>query len=127
MLLETRAPTVESASITSNTVAVESVTRRTRPTSPAALTTAAAGLTLNGVALVTSLNARGTSQRNISEKNRTISTLNRASLPCYGVALAAGLTWAVATLWPESKVTFEGGSPNAERQTGLWLRAAREF
>ena len=89
----------------------------------AALATASAGLTLNGFALGTSLAAEGTSQQNIAEKNNRIRALNRASVPCYGAALAAGLTWGIATFWPESKVKFESGNAGSE----FWLRAAREF
>ncbi|HET9959984.1 MAG TPA: caspase family protein [Polyangiaceae bacterium] len=92
-----------------------------------ALAAASAGLTLNGVALGTSLNARDTSQKNMAEKNQLIRKLNRASLPCYGVAVAAGLTWAFAKWWPESRVKFDGGSAELEREGALLLRAGREF
>ena len=45
MLSPTRPPTTDSASTTSSTVAVELVTRRTRPTSPSLLRTVMSGWT----------------------------------------------------------------------------------
>jgi len=52
-----------------------------------------------------SLGGKGDSQRELAESNERIRTYNRASLPCYGLSLAAGLTWAWARFWPESPVT----------------------
>jgi hypothetical protein len=87
----------------------------------------AAGLTLSGLAVNTSLQARGDSQRSVESSNERIRNLNRASLPCYGVALAAGLTWAWAVWWPESKVTFNAGVSGAQRADGAFFEFSRRF
>lgn len=92
-----------------------------------ALGAGAAGLTLSGLAVESSLSARGTSQRNIVESNDRIRTFNRASIPCYGVALAAGLTWAWAKWWPESRVVFAAGPAGPNAGDGFLLGATRRF
>jgi hypothetical protein len=91
-----------------------------------ALSTGTAGLTLNALALNTSLQADGASQKNLAASNQRIRNLNRASAVCYGAALAAGLTWAWARWWPESGVTFDAEGPDA-RATGLSLGISRRF
>lgn len=87
----------------------------------------AAGLTLSGLAVNTSQRAEGGSQRDLADSNERVRNLNRASIPCYGVALAAGLTWAWAKWWPESKVQFVAGAPGAGARDGFMLGAARSF
>lgn len=87
----------------------------------------AAGLTLTSLAAVSSRQAEGTSQRNIAESNERVRTLNRASIPCYGLALAAGLTWAWARWWPESKVEVVASPLGASAGEGFLLGAARRF
>lgn len=93
----------------------------------AALTAGTAGLTFSGVALNTSLRSKGDSQRNISASNQRIRNLNRASVACYGAALAAGLTWAWAKWWPESGVTFDAQASDARASAGLTLGISRRF
>lgn len=91
-----------------------------------AIGASAAGLTLNALAVNTMLQARGTSQKNIVEANDRIRTLNRSSLPCYGVALGAGITWAVAKWWPESNLTFSAGAADTNGG-GFVFGASRRF
>jgi hypothetical protein len=86
-----------------------------------------AGATLSALAWNTSRAAEGTSQKNIAESNERIRDLNRASVPCYGVALAAGITWAFAKWWPESKVTFAAGPSNSGVAGGFTFGATRRF
>ncbi|MFZ5897018.1 MAG: caspase family protein [Myxococcota bacterium] len=92
-----------------------------------AITAGAAGLTLSGLAMKTSFDAEGRSQFDIEASNEQIRKLNRASIPCYGVAVAAGLTWAWAKWWPESGVKFGAGSPGRHAADGLLLEVSRQF
>jgi len=91
------------------------------------LTASAAGLTLTALAIETSVHAKAASQASLASSNQRIVNLNRASLVCYGTALAAGLTWAWATWWPESNVTVNTSSSGAELADGLVLNFSRRF
>ncbi|MGC4087581.1 MAG: caspase family protein [Polyangiaceae bacterium] len=62
-----------------------------------AIAAGAAGLTLSGLSLGSSL-SKVESQVDIAHVNERVRDFNRASLPLYGVAAAAGLTWVWATL-----------------------------
>ncbi|HET7542631.1 MAG TPA: caspase family protein [Polyangiaceae bacterium] len=92
-----------------------------------ALTTGAAGLFLSAAAIQTSARAKGTSQANIAASNERVVNFNRASLVCYGTALAAGLTWAWAKWWPESKVTVSASSTGPAVGDGLMFDISRNF
>jgi len=90
-----------------------------------ALGAGAAGITLSALALGTDLNARGGSQQELDAANRQVKTLNHASFACYGVAFAAGLTWAWARFWPESGVAVS--MTPAQGSAGLTLDLERHF
>lgn len=92
-----------------------------------ALGMGAAGLTLSSVALGTQLGARDASQQELDAANQRIKTLNNASFACYGVALAAGLTWAWARFWPQSGVTLSAAPTAGSGSTGFFLGAERRF
>jgi len=91
-----------------------------------ALTAGVSGLTLSAASLETSFRAAHDSQRDRATSNQRIRSLNYASVPCYGVALAAGLTWAWARWWPESRLTFGAGASSALGE-GLLLDVSRHF
>lgn len=91
-----------------------------------ALGAGAAGLGLSSAALATQMSARDASQQELDAANQRIKTLNHASFACYGVALAAGLTWAWARFWPESGVTMSV-APTGGGATGVFLGAERRF
>jgi hypothetical protein len=91
-----------------------------------ALGVGVAGLSLSSAALATQLHAESASQQELDAANQRIKTLNRASFACYGVALAAGLTWAWARFWPESGVAL-GAAPTGGGSAGFFLSAERRF
>jgi len=92
-----------------------------------ALTAGAAGLTLSALAINASAQAKGAPQASVASSNQQIVSLNRASLVCYGTALAAGLTWAWAKWWPESSVTVNTSSSGPELADGVVLNFSRRF
>ena len=92
-----------------------------------ALAAGAAGLTLSALAIGNSVQAKGASQATLESSNQQIVNLNRASLVCYGTALAAGLTWAWAKWWPESRVTVNTSSSGPELADGLVLDFSHRF
>ena len=92
-----------------------------------ALGAGAAGLTLTSLAVASSRQADGTSQRNIAESNDRVRALNHASIPCYGLAVAAGLTWAWANWWPESKVQLVAAPVGSRAGEGFLVGASRRF
>ena len=92
-----------------------------------ALTAGAAGLTLSALAINASAQAKGAPQASVASSNQQIVSLNRASLVCYGTALAAGLTWAWAKWWPESNVTVNTNSSGPGLADGLLLDFSGRF
>jgi len=92
-----------------------------------ALGAGAAGLTLSALALEAQLSAQGDSQQALESANQRIQRLNRASFVCYGGALAAGLTWAWARFWPESRVTLSVAPTSRGGAAGLSLGVGRAF
>jgi hypothetical protein len=92
-----------------------------------ALTAGAAGLALSGLAIGNSVQAKSASQASLASSNQQIVNLNRASLVCYGAALAAGLTWAWAKWWPESNVTVNTSSSSPELADGMLLNFSHRF
>jgi len=92
-----------------------------------AVTAAAAGVTLNALALHESLGQKDASHHDLAQSNQRIVRFNRASVPCYAVALAAGLTWAWARFWPESKVTFTTPTPEANQGKSFGLGIVHSF
>lgn len=92
-----------------------------------ALTAGAAGLTLSALAIEASLHQSGASQASLASSNQQVVSLNRASIGCYGVALAAGLTWAWAKWWPESSTTVNVSSTGPALAHGLMLDLSRRF
>jgi len=91
-----------------------------------ALAASAAGITFSALSLSNSREAQQASQREVAASNERIRTFNRAAVASYGVAVAAGLTWAWAKWWPESKVTFSAPSSATRdaRFFGLGLQQA---
>ena len=92
-----------------------------------ALTTGAAGLTFSALSVSRSLDEKHPSQVEIAERNQRIRTFNRASVACYGVALAAGLTWAWAKWWPESNVTFNAVASDTSHAQVFALGVQQSF
>jgi len=109
--------------------AKRSATRRTVATvaGVSALVAGGAGLTLSALAINSSVQARGASQASLEASNQQIVNLNRASVVCYGTALAAGLTWAWAKWWPESNVTVNAQALGPSPSDGLFLDISRRF
>lgn len=92
-----------------------------------ALSTAAAGVTLNAIAGATYLQASGEPQRRIPELNQRIDTLNRLSLACYTGAVVAGALWAWATWWPEAPVTVAPAAGDAAGVQSFGFEAQARF
>jgi hypothetical protein len=92
-----------------------------------ALTGAAAGLALNGVALGAYLSSSGESQVRTEELNQRAGRFNRAALGCYAGATAAAGLWAWATFWPEASITVVPGIGTTALPSGLVLDVRRGF
>jgi hypothetical protein len=89
---------------------------------------AGAGLTLNAMAIGSHLDAGGASQTRIDRLNHRIRALNLASLACYAVASAAGLTWTWLKFWPpRDPVTFGAAVVPDEVARGLELNIEASF
>ena len=92
-----------------------------------AITAGALGVSLSVLAWSASRDGDDASQIDIERSNRRVTALNRASLPCYGVALGAGLTWAWATWWPKSDVTLSTTAASSGIADGLSLGYSSRF
>lgn len=91
-----------------------------------AIGAASAGVTLSTLALVQYARGADSTQRQLEEINGRVSTLNRASLVCYGTALLAGTVWGLSRFWPSTTLAV-GPSGNGARAAGLTLELGGRF
>jgi hypothetical protein len=75
-----------------------------------AIGAAAGGVTLSLLAWRKYSAGENRPQTELPELNRTVHDLNVASIVCYAVAAAAGLTWGATRLWPDT--TLSVSPPN---------------
>ena len=77
-----------------------------------AIAAAAGGVTLSLLALQKYSAGEDTPQTELPQLNRTVHNLNVASIVCYAVAAAAGLTWGATRLWPDATLSVTPPNDN---------------